>query len=414
MSALARSLRTALLALAGAALLVPAPAAAQRRALTGKPATSEAPAEEKKDPKGEAKPEEKKADAEDPAKKPAPAAAQPAPPAKEEPKREPLAQPKKDLPPAPPTILVPKDEQGAPKAEGKPAVTAAKADEVLYRKKIDKTIVTLRVRPAKPVPGKSTTLMFEIVKLLAVPDPSLGDRVPLEKATLFATIGRDGAQATRYRLHPLVDAGIYGVHFTAPISGAYRIQLDQRLENAEIGDKPVSTEFVLGIGQDTAMQAAEEEAAVKTGRGRTALRVGDGAHGGAAQVMRALGDGWLALLHGLSNQNTGVDLVGLARGLGEGSAKLAGQVPEALSSQRREFDALAGELATALKDLLPAVGTDATKARALMAKIETDQCARCHVKYRFQITDDVAAWPKFTPKAPKDASSASKKPARQP
>ena len=39
-----------------------------------------------------------------------------------------------------------------------------------------------------------------------------------------------------------------------------------------------------------------------------------------------------------------------------------------------------------------------------MAKLDAEQCTRCHAKFRFQLTEDVSAWPKFTPKAPKGAT----------
>ncbi|MGC4115932.1 MAG: hypothetical protein QM765_15365 [Myxococcales bacterium] len=456
---LTRSLHATALALAGAVLLAPASGLAQRRVITGRPATEEkkeepkpaetapaAPEPAKEDPKKE---EAKKA--EEPAKKEEPkkaeeakkeAAKKPEEPAKkEEPKkaeeakkpeeaRKPIAaqpepaspnatppaaskdeprraltgdEPKKETPPEKPVILVPKDEQGA-SGSGAKASAAPKADEALYRKKIDKMSVTLRVRPAKPVPGKTTTLVFEVVKHLAVPDPALGDRVPLEKAILFADVGKDGGAMVRYRLHPLSDAGVYGIHLTAAEAGPYRIALEQRLENAEIGDKALTADFVLGIGQDTPMQAAEEESATKSGRGRTALRAGDAPPAeGAPTVMKALGDGWMELAAGLAKPNSGTDLVAIARTMAEAAEKLVGQAPAAFGSQRRDFDALANEAAAALKELVPLVGTDAAKAREAMTRIEVANCAKCHVKYRFQLTDDVASWPKFTPKAPKDA-----------
>jgi hypothetical protein len=445
---LTRTLHATALALAGAVLLAPASGLAQRRVITGKPAATEEKTDEAK-PAAAAEPAKEEPKKAEEAKKPAeepkkveeankaaeapktaaeapkkadepkkavearkPVAAQPeptspnaTPPAasKDEPRR-PVGETKKE--PAAPektTILVPKDEQGAAQS-GSKAAAAPKGDEAIYRKKIDKMSVTLRVRPAKPMPGKTTTLVFEVVKQLTIPDPALGDRVPLEKAILFADVGKDGAATVRYRLHPLSDAGLYGTHLTATEAGPYRIGLEQRLENAEIGDKPLTAEFVLGIGQDTPMQAAEEETAVKTGRGRTALRAGDAPPAeGAPTVMKALGDGWLELTKGLAKPNSGTDLVAAARAMADAAAKLSGQAPASFASQRRDFDALAGETAAALKDLVPVVGTDAAKAREALAKIETGNCAKCHVKYRFQITDDVTAWPKFTPKAPKEA-----------
>jgi hypothetical protein len=410
-----------------AALLFPAAAMAQRRVIAppgSKPAaTEEKKAEPSRAP--EAKPEEPKQPA---------AAAQPdagAPVAKEQPKKEaapaskpapeqdsprtPVAkeQPKKEEPPAPTPVLVPKDEQEAPKKDVKTAAAAPKSEEAVYRRKIDKTSVTLRVRPAKPLPNHTATLFFEIVKLLTVPDPALGDRVPLENALLFVTVGKDGAKApARYRLHALADAGVYGVHFLAGEKGPYRVGLEQRLVNPEIGDKALTTEFVLGIGQDTPMEpASEEESAVKTGRGRTAIKASDGlSQEGAAPLMRALGEQWAELAESLENPAATGDKVAAARAILEASAKLAGQVPAALSSSRREFDTLAGDLAASLKELPPAVGAGADKGRAQMARIESEQCSRCHVKFRFQLAEDVSGWPKFTPKAPKEKDAGPRKP----
>jgi hypothetical protein len=387
------SLRTAALALLSAALLWPSPGLAQRKVLT--PGGKQPAADAKPD---EAKPDEAKKDDAKPAQT-APPAAQPdaSEPSDKPSGRQPVgSQPKKEVPAAPPTVLVPKDEEG-PKKDTKASPNATpRADEVLYRKKLDKTVVTLHVRPAKPVPGRTTTLLFEVVKVLAVPDPALGDRVPLENAVLFATIGREGGPQVRFRLHAMPDAGVYGVHFAGAEAGVYRLLLEQRLENAEIGEKPLTTDFSLGVGQDTPMQAADDESAVKAGRGRTALHSGESSAESVSLLMRSLGDSWMALAQGSG------DAAAAAKAITDAAAKLAGQVPTALSSSRREFDTLAGELAASLKELPGAAG-DSAKARALIAKVEVDQCARCHVKFRFQLTDDVSAWPKFTPKTPKSS-----------
>jgi len=414
--------RIALVALA-AALLCPAALWAQRKVIAppgSKPAstaTDDKKAEPAKAP--DAGPEEAapapaaKPVEPTPAAKPAPAA-EPAPDAG--PSRGPVGpvakdQPKKEPPPS--QMLVPKDEQDAPKREVKSTTTTSKADEAVYRRKIDKMSVTLRVQPAKPVPGRAVTLTFEIVKILTVPDPTLGDHLPLENALLLATVGKDGAGApARYRLHALTDAGIYGTHFTASEAGLYRVGLEQRLVNAEIGDKALATDFVVGIGQDTPMPAAtEEESAVKAGRGRTALKTNDGlSTEGAAALMRALGDQWLALAESLANPAATGDKVAAARALAEAEAKLAGQVPASMNGSRREFDTLATDLQAALKDLTAAVGAGADKGSAAMARIETEQCARCHVKFRYQIAEDVSGWPKFTPKAPREKEAGPRKP----
>lgn len=375
--------------LLAAALLVPCGALAQRRVVT--PGGVKPPTEEKKQPApGDAPPSEAKPDE--------PRKAEPA----SEPPRPGAAAEKKEPAPAP-TLLVPKDEQQAQAAA--PAAKAAEADEALYRRRLDKVVVTLRVRPARPLPGKTTTLLFEVARLLAVPDATHGDRLPLEKGLLSASIGRDDAGLQRYRLHPLADAGLYGVHFVVAEAGAYRVRLEQQLENPEIGDEAVTADFVLGVGQETPMEAATEESALKTGRGRTALKAFDAVGGGgAATAMRELGARWLELTQGLDAATApGADLVALARAVGAAAGKLAGQAPAAFSSAKREFDTLATELQAALQALPAAV--EAGQGRAAAAQVEQNHCARCHVKFRHSLTDDLSAWPKFSPKPPRDGSS---------
>ena len=392
-------IRKHLIASLAALLFLGGAAQAQRRVITapGQKAPDQLGKPDEKKPEPEPEPEVKK---EEPKKK-VPVKSEEKPVEAEKP-----PEPEKPLGP-----VIPKDERGASSSAAKKpdkTVVVAETQEVVYRKKVNKTIVTLHVRPAKPVPGKLTTFLFEIVKLLEVPDPALGDRAPEENAHLVATL-KGGSHESRIRLHGLKDAGTYGMHFTAPEAGSYKIQVDQRLDNPEIGDVALSVEFVVGIGVATQMPVADEEDAQKARKGRSALKViGNAKAGpgekaeGPTEVMKELGRRWLDLQLALEEPKpTAGDLAAQAKAIAELVPKADGQVPMSMAINGKEFNLFVGQLADAVNEL-PALTADKGKAKAFMAKTETEMCLRCHAKYRFQITDDVSHWPKFEPKDPSE------------
>ncbi len=384
--------------------LLPGLAAAQRRVLGGAKPTETKPAESAPAAPGPSK-EEPKSPAPAPAPAPAPTA-----PASDAVAPEKLgADKERESKVSAPAILVPKDEQGQPEKAAGRAVVAAEPQESVYRKKIDKNVIVLHVRPARPLPAQPVTLTVELQKLLPIPDPAIGDRAPVEGATVLATITRDGKGATpsSYLFHPMSDSGVYGVRFSVPEHGRYKVEIAQRPgPNAEVAERPIGAEFVLGIGEATPMEASQEEGAIKAGKGRSALRVADAKHKeGPAELMRSLGEHWMALMRGLETNLTLGELQGHAKAIAELAGKLPGQVPLSMAIDGREFDALAQQLAKSAAEL-PAVAGDRAGAKAQVTRMEQDLCLRCHTKFRFRIADELSSWPTFEPKAP----SASRRP----
>ncbi|MFN7133911.1 MAG: hypothetical protein ACK4N5_17680, partial [Myxococcales bacterium] len=279
------------------------------------------------------------------------------------------------------------------------------------RKRLDnKTVITLRVRPAQPQPGRPTTMLFEVAKVLDIPDPVIGDRAPVENANLVLTLTGSGKNATvvRQRLNPMRDAGIYGAHFTATEPGVYKLDLQQQLPgDAEIGDVAIAADFPLGIGVPTPAPAAEEEESTgrkdrSRGRGRAgavkSITERDQAPEGVGDVMGQLGAAWLRLTDRLEDPKASAEeLATHAKAIAELSGKVEGQVPVPMAMHGKEFNLYAGQLHDALKEL-PAQLADRAKVKATLTRVEQGTCLKCHARFRYQITDDVSSWPKFEPK----------------
>lgn len=307
--------------------------------------------------------------------------------------------------PQKPQVLLPKDElQARPQAE-QAQVAAPPSREVIYRKKVDKAVVTLRVRPAKPQPQRTATLVFEVAELLVVPDPLVGDRRPVEDGLFSLEVGLDGKSMRRFRLHRMTNAGAYGTHVTVPEAGVYRLGLVQTLEKREIGTEPIQTEFLLGFGKETPMEEAadeEDDDAVQVRRGRSALRVASAkATAAAPDLMTELGEHWMALDTALGQKQPQFEeLDRHAKALAELAPKLQTHLraPPASDADAKEREALAAGLAPLAE--LPEKIAKPAAARESMTETALGNCNRCHVKFRFKLTDDVSGWPKFAPKAP--------------
>jgi hypothetical protein len=390
--------RVLLLALAGFALMLPAGVLAQRRVIAPPGLKPAAPAPKAEEPAAPAA-----APAEDKAGDDQDAEAQPSS-TKKKPAVAPAPQPAQQEPEKP-QILLPKEElEAQQQAKAMPAVQVAAppAREVIYRKKTEKAVVTMRVRPARPEPHRSATLVFEVVRLLTVPDPAVGFRKPLEGAVFFAELSLDGRSFGRYRLHPMKNAGTYGMHFTAPEAGIYRVALAQHLDNPEIGDVPVAADLLLGFGKETPMEAApdeEEEDVVQVRRGRHALRSTStkAREEPRGPLMTELGERWMALTTALAAKDAkGEELQSHAQAIAGLSARVIAEAPSDPEAAK-EHGALAEGMASLAE--LPAKVADPAAARALMERTERDSCNRCHAKRRFHVTDDVGRWPQFEPKA---------------
>jgi len=74
--------------------------------------------------------------------------------------------------------------------------------------------------------------------------------------------------------------------------------------------------------------------------------------------------------------------------------KATGLVPGKLSSDSAEFDQLVNALSNAAADLSSAAkGTDTAKVASTFQEATWDSCTRCHLKFRFQSTRELAKYP---------------------
>ncbi len=378
------------IAVALLAAVLPVPVAlAQRRPVVGPGQTQPKPPEQTPEPKPEPMPEP-----------PPPAAAvQPdAGPAKAAAPQLPAAPPKPEPPPPPP-------------------------EELVFRRRFNKWNFNMKMRPGDPQPNRTVEVVFEITRKLESPDPVYGDRRPEESKQLLLAVRPDTAKAVAvtYALHPTLDAGNYGVRFMVPQKGQYRLELSEmKKPDAEVGELALQGEFTIGVGEPTIMRTEEADpgSRIAVGAGRRALRAGsddDSAleASGLQPVMRPLGKAWIRLLSELAQPKpTPAELASLAKILREQAGRVRGKSPLTKAGASGEFDIYAERLEAAMGELEKSLSSP-EKAREEMAQMESAHCLRCHVKFRFDVTDDLSQWPNFPPKAAPPPPRVGKKPVRR-
>ena len=270
----------------------------------------------------------------------------------------------------------------APTAKPTPATAAAPAaappnGDYSALKKAGEYQVRLTLRPGPPQPKQVLELLFDVSQVPEFTDATYGDRIPVAGVTFVAALDGKGGK-TRYRVHPLPDAGTYGIHATVDAPGVYTLSL------APAGnEKGPKIDFQLGIG--VPMPADAQGAAVGESR-KPATTVDRGPAEGDDRVkklMVELGDRWTAL-DPVGGKPDVAETKAVAALLGE----LDGKVPQAYLAGKDEFDLLAREAKRGLESY-------ATQKPTLAAYQQTseEQCLKCHLKYRFAVTNELARWP---------------------
>lgn len=263
--------------------------------------------------------------------------------------------------------------------------------------------VTPKVRDA----ARRVSVTLDLAETPAVPDPTFGDRVPVRGASLIAAVHREGGPTTHYGLHPLMGAGVYGFHFTPSTTGLYHIVFRQR------GADLPELDFAVGVGVDTPDEAKAPAQAMglrETLRGGGARPIGtlqgpilpNSGKPNARKVMEAMAEPAGLLSEALykkrplrSEVDPAIDAL-----LGE-AKKLGGTVPDRYRSAASDYDQMASELVSKLEALKKKAAAGPRKAaatRAAWGKVLDGTCARCHVKFWWAITPDLAAWPRIEPK----------------
>lgn len=291
-------------------------------------------------------------------------------------------------PPLPPAAF--KDERAPNTAAAIPAPVDPDPKELRYRQKTGDILVAMVVRPGKPKAGTPTEIVFELQVMLPIPDPVLGDRLPVENAPLLARVTGPGTSQT-FEVHPLTAKGEYGFHFTPAATGLYTITC-----NRTSGQPALRTQFTLGVGVETPIPAdVASDPALRRGPpgARSVLgaesRSVSSTDNTAASVMDELGDQWLALRRTIGTPDAAAPMgktLELAR-------KLSGKVPAAFAESRETFDRLAQRFVAELDALEKRVTEPA--AAAELDRMQSDTCLRCHAEFRFGIARSVERWPDF-------------------
>jgi hypothetical protein len=110
----------------------------------------------------------------------------------------------------------------------------------------------LKVRPGVVDPGHTVSIEIELAQLLKDPDPTYGERKPIDDARLHAILvappaGKKAKGPTwtaSHRAVRLSDAGTYGVTFTPPTAGVYGLYL--RGDGGEAG--PIEYNLAMPVG----------------------------------------------------------------------------------------------------------------------------------------------------------------------
>jgi hypothetical protein len=243
--------------------------------------------------------------------------------------------------------------------------------------------VRVTLRPGQPEPGQVLEVLLDVARHPEIPDPTYGDRLPLQGATLALTMSGPG-QRSRHRAWPLGDAGIYGVHWTPPARGLWTLSLEP------LEGKPEAPRLSFQVGVGVPMPASSEGQAVRSTRVVLAGAPAPRASGKQTvrELMQELTRHWLAL------DRAGADAKAELAALGPLADALQGTAPAAFSAEAAEYDALARALRTSVDRVAAGKREEHVK---LQNEEEATTCLQCHAKFRDRVVEDLRGWPEVKP-----------------
>ena len=294
-------------------------------------------------------------------------------------------------PPAPPTAPA----ANAPSAAGPAATAPAAAQkpagppelppiEYTLTAKEGAWRVRVTLRPGQPEPGQPLDILLDVAKHPDIPDPTFGDRIPLDRAVRLALVFSGPGQRQRHRLWPLGDAGIYGTHFTPPSKGLWTATLEPLDTKAEAP----RASFQIGAG--VPMPASSEGQAVHASRvilaGSAPMFIEPGRP--LRETMHDLGEKFGPALEARADDPAALKAMALL------ARAAVAHVPAKQAADAAEFDKLAVELADTL-EVLAATPTD--QRRGKLSDLNVESCLRCHAKFRDGVVSDLSRWPEVKP-----------------
>lgn len=323
------------------------------------------------------------------------------------------AQPAKPAQPAPAAGAADKKAEEPAKPEP-PKPVPPKPESRVVQLKDKGLLFNVRLRPGAPDPGQVVEVFIEMNEVPPVPDPVYGEQIPIKDAQITVEVtDADGAgYTTAYRVHPLQDAGSYGMHFTPARKDNYRLTLKGKHTT---GRYEVGTRVPVGIwpfaNVDEKGRVKEEAPVADSGR---LPAVPAGMKGPAQPAATSAAPSVRSPLQAASPMKLAMRALGQAWADGM-AAMYAGRKPDLKQAAflAEPFRALAektaglgsGEFADLMQQTAQAIGDFERAAKAgkerealeAFERVGVHHCTRCHFKGRWRIIDDVLKFPGALP-----------------
>ena len=311
-----------------------------------------------------------------------------------------------------PTLVFAAESKPAPatKSEApKPAVRTVQVKDGFI-------LFNVRLTPGVPDPGQVVEAKVEMFEVPPVPDPIYGEQIPIKDAVVTASItDADGEGYTqRYLIHPLMDAGTYGFHFTPSRKDIFRVTFTGthkgrkysagfrtpvavwpfKDRSAKKNNGPASPGSRLpalptgmkGPAGPASPGAARTPAGAKTAASGPALPP-------MTDAMQRMGDKWVVMQLAL--------FAGRAADMNRAktsatSLQQVSTVAASIQTDISDFAPEMKELAKAFESMGAAAGAGKREqVKTHFGQIADKRCTRCHLVYRWKVLGSLAEYPKM-------------------
>lgn len=288
-------------------------------------------------------------------------------------------------------------------------------EERYIEKRSGEYLFKLTLRPGVLTPGRVANVNVEVLRLLDIPDPQWGDRLPMKGSKPIATVQapakasrksrrRAAPPPSRYRMWPITNPGEFGFHFSPAHDGLYTLTIagvDPSRGDDSLEPSSYEVSFRIGVGSEAEQteQSQGTAAARRTARRPVGMRTSSNAERQLQALMEDIGERFLDLEDLIDNapkKGPNTAAATQARELGALFARTRGLTPKAHASSSAEFEKLSAELPALLEAVAVASeGKDRKAPRAAYEKVELQGCLKCHTKFRWNATQSLANWPAF-------------------
>lgn len=288
-------------------------------------------------------------------------------------------------------------------------------DERYIEKRSGDYLFKLTLRPGVLAPQRVADVTVEVLRVLEIPDPQWGDRLPMQNSNPIATVQAPALETkrnrrradpapSRYKLWPITNPGEFGFHFSPAHDGLYTVTItgtDPSLGSDSLGTAGYEASFRLGVGTEAAQteQSQGTAAARRSARRPVGMRNTRDRERQLQDLMEEIGERFLDLEDMIDNapaKGANKDAAAQARVIAELFKKGKGLTPAAHGTSAEEFETLAAAAPVFLEEVaVAAEGKDRKAPRAAFEKAELQSCLQCHTKFRWNATESLATWPAF-------------------